>query len=63
MFMTAHPFSPSYALLSAISPYLSAPIEKGSHMNVSLLTGEQARPVLFFVLWPPFTKEQTLGHA
>jgi hypothetical protein len=63
MFMTAPPFPPSCSSLSAISPYLSAPIQTDSHINVSLLTGEQARPVLFFVLGPPFTKEEARGQA
>jgi hypothetical protein len=61
--MTALSFPPSYSSLRAIDPYQSAPIQTGSHSNVSLLTGAQARPVLFSVLWPPFTKEDALDQA
>jgi hypothetical protein len=63
MFMTALPFSPSYSSLSANSPYLSAPVQTDLHSDEILLHGEQARPVLFSVLWPAFTKEQTLGQV
>ena len=61
--MTALSFLPSYSSLSAISPGLTVLIHKDSHIDVSLLIGEQARPVLFSVRWPPFTKEQTLDQA
>ena len=63
MFMTVLSFPPSYSSLSARSPVLSAPIPTGSHINVSLLTGAQAPPVLFSVLWPTFTKEDALDQA
>ena len=63
MFVTVLSFPPSYSSLSARSPFLSAPIQKDSHTDVSLLTGEQARPVLFSVLWPTFTKEDALDQA
>jgi len=47
--MTVLSFPPSYSLLSAISPFLSAPIQKDLHIDVNLLTEEYAQPALFFV--------------
>ena len=63
MFMTALSFPPSYSSLSAITSNLSDPIQTGSYSNVSLLTGAQAPPVLFSVLWTPFTKAEALDQA
>ena len=40
MFMTALSFPPSYPSLSAIFPFLSAPIQTDSHIDVSPRTGE-----------------------
>jgi hypothetical protein len=63
MFMTVLSFPPSYSSLSAISAYLSAPIHKDSHGDENPVHGEQARPVLFFMLWPTSTKEEALDQA
>jgi len=61
--MRALSFLPAYSLLSAISSNLSALIQTDSYRDENLMHGEQARLVLFSVLWTPFTKEETLGQA
>ena len=61
--MTVFSFPPSYSSLSVISPYLSAFIQKDSHIDENLLQGEQARQLLFSVLWTPFTKVKALDQA
>jgi hypothetical protein len=44
-------------------PVPVCPDPKGLAHQWSLLTGEQARPVLFFMLRSTFTKEEILGQA
>ena len=63
MFMTAFSFPPSHSSLSAISTFLSSLIQKDSHIDVNLLTWEQAQSVSFSVLQAAFTKGETLGQA
>ncbi len=63
MFMTVLSFPSSYSSLSAISSNLFAPIHKDSHRDENPAHGEQARSVLFFVLWPTSTKEEALDQA
>jgi hypothetical protein len=63
MFMTILSFPPSYSSLSTRSSYLSAPIHKDSHRDENPVHGEQAWPVLFFMLWPTSTKEEALDQA
>ena len=63
MVMSPFSFPPSYSSLSAMSPYLSAPIQKDSHIDENLVHGEQGRPALFSVLWITFTKEKALDQA
>jgi hypothetical protein len=61
--MTALSFPPSHSSLRAIDPYQSAPIQRDSLRDEYLVHGAQAWPVLFSVLWPPFTKEDALDQA
>lgn len=63
MFMMALSFPPSYSSPSAIFPYPSVPIQKDPHIDEGLVHGEQARPVLFPVLWTTFTKDEVLDQA
>ena len=52
---------PSYSSLGAISRFLSGPIQKNSHIDVSLL--HRKRAVLFSVLWPTYKKGKVLDQA
>lgn len=61
--MTVPSLPPSYSSLGAISKFLAPPIQKNSHIDVSLLHGERGRLVLVSVLWPPLMKEKGLDQA
>ena len=63
MFMTILSFPPSYSSLSAIFPNLSVPIREDSHIDGNLLHGEEARSVLFSMLWPSCTKKEALDQT
>jgi hypothetical protein len=61
--MTVPSVGSSFSSLGAISKFLAAPIQKNSHVDVSLLHGGRGRLVLFSVLRPIFTKEKVLDQA